>query len=166
MWPKFDRTWPRIWMEHGHEYERNVATNMNETWPRIQRNVTRNVATNMTKWFIGHVVMWPGNSVTLWAMYRSRWTWPKTWPANISRGDETWPEVCDERDQNCDSFFLLATFDFFHFFHIFSCFSADTSRRRGSQKCALLKSRYHSRITFLSTFFKTEIAKKGLWKHA
>ena len=42
--------------ERGPDNERNVATNIDGTWPTTQRNVTTNVFTNMAKRFIGHVV--------------------------------------------------------------------------------------------------------------
>ena len=139
--------------QRGHEHEHNVATNMNETWPRTQRNMTTNVATNMAKRFIGHVVMWPGNSVTMWAMSRSCWTWPKP------RQQTFFVEM--KRDQKCAMNVTIGHVQLFSFLSYFLCFSADTSRKRCSQKCAFLEPRYHSRITFFIKFFQNTKRQNG-----
>ena len=77
-------------------------------------------------------------------------TWPETWPATWSRtASERGPftinvagNVAGNAGHVCGH--VHYNFMFFSFFPVFLCFSAPTSRKRSSQKCALLKSRYDS----------------------
>ena len=66
--------------ERGHERDRNVATNVAETWP--------------TKWLIGHVVTWPACSAMLWPC-SGHIEHDRNVATNVAR---TWPH-CDERGQ-------------------------------------------------------------------
>ena len=95
------------------------------------------------KWFNGHVVTWPANSIILWVMFRPRWTWPqrdykrghtainvagnvtssivvdswRTWPIDHvrgrQRGQKGWPLRA--------TFRVFQLFSFFIDFFVFQC---------------------------------------------
>ena len=81
----------------------------------------------------------------------------RTCPSTCTRFE---PESVTDVSGNVSS--ILASF--FWFLRLFSPFGEDTSRKRSSQKWALLKSRFYSQKRFLQHFFPTTNFENGVYE--
>ena len=158
--------------ERGHERDRNVATNVAETWP--------------TKWLIGHVVTWPACSAMLWPCsghvehdrnvatnvartWPLRRTWPETWPETWPMlRQQTWPvheEPGHKRGQplghvcgHVHYYFIF--FVFSRFFFVFEC--RYRSQTPLTQIHLFKINRSTAKTIFSPNFSKRELAKSDL----